>query len=243
MEPDAFLQRNRELTEKMSADPEVRESTRRWMNSVLGYEYQYHFTWLGVPIIQFPSDIVVMQEVVWNVQPDLIIETGIARGGSVIFYASMMELIGGDGHVVGVDIDIRAHNREAIERHPIYKRVTMIEGSSVAESTVGQVRDLAEGRERVMVVLDSKHTHEHVLAELRAYGPLVTKGSYLVVFDTVIEDIPEEFNRERPWGKGNNPKTAVHEFLKENDAFAIDKDIEKKLLVTVSPDGFLKKIK
>jgi cephalosporin hydroxylase len=181
-----------------------------------------------------------MQEIVWRVRPRLIIETGIAHGGSLIFYSSLLELLGEDGRVVGIDIDIRAHNRVEIEKHPLFKRITLIEGSSVAESTVAAVRQIASGRYPVLVVLDSNHTHDHVLQELRLYSPLVTKGSYLVVFDTVIEDMPAHAFPDRPWGIGNNPKTAVHEFLRTNDRFVMDKDIDTKLLLTVAPDGYLR---
>lgn len=211
-----------------------------WMRETARYKYSYNFTWLGLPIIQFPQDILAMQEIIWQVKPDLIIETGIAHGGSLIFYTSMLELIGGDSHVLGIDIDIRPHNRIEIEKHPMFKCITMIQGSSTDEEVVKQVYDFAKGRGKVLVALDSNHTHAHVLRELELYSPLVTKGSYLVVFDTAIEDMPEDFFPDRPWGRGNNPKTAVWEFLKTNDRFVIDKEIENKLLITVAPDGYLK---
>jgi cephalosporin hydroxylase len=181
-----------------------------------------------------------MQEIIWQVQPDLIIETGIAHGGSLIFYASMLELIGGDGCVLGIDIDIRPHNRIEIEKHRMFKRITMLQGSSVDEELVTRVYEFTKSRKKVLVALDSNHTHEHVLRELKFYSPLVTKGSYLVVFDTIIEDMPEDFFPDKPWGRGNNPKTAVHEFLRTNKRFVIDKEIENKLLITVAPDGYLK---
>lgn len=206
-------------------------------------KYSYNFTWMGRPIIQFPQDMIATQEIIWHVKPDLIIETGIAHGGSLIFYASILELIGGEGEVLGIDIDIREHNKVEIEKHPMYKRITMIEGSSIDEKIAEQVYGFAKGGKRVMVFLDSMHTHDHVLRELELYSPLVTKGSYLVVFDTIIEDMPEDFFPHRPWGKGNNPKTAVEEFLKANDRFVIDKEIENKSLITVAPDGYLKCIK
>ncbi len=206
-------------------------------------KYSYNFTWLGRPIIQYPQDIIAMQEIIWQVKPNLIIETGIAHGGGLIFYASMLELLGGDGQVLGIDIDIREHNRVEIERHPMFKRITMIEGSSIDEDVVQKVRDFAKDKKRVLVALDSMHTHEHVLKELELYSLLVTKGSYLVVFDTIIEDMPDGFFPDRPWGKGNNPKTAVWEFMKNNDRFEIDKEIENKLLITVAPDGYLRCIK
>jgi cephalosporin hydroxylase len=228
---------------RMAADPALANLSRRLFDEACRYRYSYNFTWLGRPIIQFPQDILAIQEIIWQVKPDLIIETGIAHGGSLVFSASMLELIGGDGLVLGVDIDIRAHNRKAIEAHPMAKRIQMIQGSSVDEGIVRQVREIAHGRARRLVILDSNHTHEHVLKELRLYSPLVTRGSYLVVFDTVVEDMPEGSFPERPWGKGNNPKTAVHEFLRDNDRFQIDKDVEAKLLLTVAPDGYLRCVK
>jgi cephalosporin hydroxylase len=205
-------------------------------------KYSYNFSWMGRPIIQYPQDIIAMQEIIWQVKPDVIIETGIAHGGSLIFYASMLELLG-KGEVLGIDIDIRKHNRVEIEKHPMFKRITMLEGSSVSKRIIGQIRDFVEGKESVLVCLDSLHTHEHVLKELETYAPFVTNGSYLIVFDTIIEDLPEEFFPDRPWGKGNNPKTAVWEFLKADDRFEIDKNITNKLLITVAPDGYLKRVR
>ncbi len=218
----------------------MRESTRP--------KYSYNFSWLGRPIIQYPQDIVALQELIWTVQPDLIVETGIAHGGSLILWSSLVELnasCGGpqDARVVGVDIDIRAHNRAAIEAHPMSKRITMIEGSSVDPGVVAQVKDAAAGRERVLVCLDSNHTHAHVLAELQAYAPLTSVGSYCVVFDTVIEDLPAEMFPDRPWGPGDNPKTAVHEYLRTHPEFEIDHRIEDKLLLTVAPSGYLKRVR
>ena len=233
--------RNDEFIEKMSQDVELKDLSHRWINKTAVHEYGYHFRWMGRPIIQLPQDIVAMQEIIWEVKPDLIIETGIAHGGSLIFSASMLELIGEDGRVVGVDIDIRKPNLEAILRHPMANRITMIEGSSVDDAIAEKVRAHAKNRKRVLVCLDSNHTHEHVLRELELYAPLVTKGSYCVVFDTIVEDAPAG-NRERPWGKGNNPKTAVHEYLKTTDLFEIDKRIENKLVLTVCPDGYLKRV-
>ena len=180
-------------------------------------------------------------------QPDLIIETGIAHGGSLILYASLLELNAACGgpsgaSILGVDIDIRTHNKEAIEAHPISKRIEMIQGSSIASDIIDAVKAKAQGKQRIMLVLDSNHTHDHVLAELEAYAPLVTKGSYCVVFDTVVEDMPKGSFPDRPWDVGNNPKTAVWEYLKNHDEFEIDKRIQHKLLITVAPDGFLKRI-
>jgi cephalosporin hydroxylase len=223
----------------MNNKDNLQELTNQWFVESCKYKYSYNFSWMGRPIIQFPQDIMAMQEIIWQVKPDLIVETGIAHGGSLIFYASMLELIG-EGQVLGIDVDIRQHNRVEIEQHPMFKRITMIEGSSIDEEIAKQVYDLAKGKSRILLVLDSNHTHDHVLKELELYSPLVTKDSYLVVFDTVVEDMPEDFFPDRPWGKGNNPKTAVWEFLKTNKRFEVDKDIEAKLLITVAPDGYLK---
>ncbi|CAN5828839.1 MAG: cephalosporin hydroxylase family protein [Gemmatimonadetes bacterium] len=228
---------------RMAEDREVADLAHKLFLKSCDYRYSYNFTWLGRPIIQYPQDLVAMQEIIWRVQPDLIIETGIAHGGSLVFYASMLDLIGGGGRVLGIDIDIREHNRIEIEQHPMFKRITMFQGSSIEREMVEIVRSFVEGAERVLVTLDSNHTHEHVLRELELYSPLVTRGSYLVVFDSVVEDMPEDVFRDRPWGKGNNPKTAIWEFLKRNDRFEIDKEIENKLLLTVAPDGYLRCIK
>ncbi|WP_292389769.1 cephalosporin hydroxylase family protein [Methanosarcina sp. UBA5] len=220
----------------------LQDSVKSFVNESIRAKYSYNFTWLGRPIIQYPQDIIAMQEIIWQVKPDLIIETGIAHGGSLIFYASMLELLGGDGHVVGIDIDIRKHNRMEIEKHPMFKRITMIEGSSTDEKIAGEVRRLAEGK-KVLVCLDSNHTHEHVLRELELYAPLVSVGSYCVVFDTIVEDMPASSYPDRPWDKGNNPKTAVRAYLKEHNEFVVDEEIENKLLITVAPSGYLKRVK
>lgn len=223
-------------------DTLLQDSTKHFLRKSVHVKYSYNFTWLGRPIIQYPQDIIAMQEIIWRVKPDLIIETGIAHGGSLIFYASMLELLGGDGHVVGIDIDIRKHNRAEIERHPMFKRITMIEGSSTDEKIAEEVRQMA-GERRVLVCLDSNHTHEHVLRELELYAPLVSVGSYCVVFDTIIEDMPKGTYNDRPWDVGNNPKTAVQAYLKENDEFVVDEEIENKFLITVASGGYLKRIK
>lgn len=211
-------------------------------------KYSYNFSWLGRPIIQYPQDIVAMQELIWSIQPDLIIETGVAHGGSLIFSASMLELNAAcsgpqNAEVLGVDIDIRAHNREAIEAHPMFKRISMIQGSSIAPEIVEQVQAKAAGKQRVLVCLDSNHTHDHVQAELEAYAPLTSVGSYCIVFDTIIEDMPADMFPDRPWGPGNNPKTAVWEYLKAHPEFEIDKQIDHKLLISVAPEGYLKRVK
>ena len=238
-----FANENKLDIEKMGRDSALKEKTKEWFDASSHYKYSYHFKWLGRPIIQFPQDIVAMQEVIWNVKPQLIIETGIAHGGSLIFYSSMLELIGDEGMVLGIDIDIRPHNRVEIENHSMFKRIKMIEGSSIDKDVISQVYEFAKYRAPILVILDSMHTYAHVLEELITYSPLVTKDSYLVVFDTVIEDMPKGFFQDRPWGKGNNPKTAILEFQKSNSRFEVDREIENKLLITVAPGGYLKCIK
>jgi cephalosporin hydroxylase len=228
-------------------DVTLAHASKEFVNLANPHKYSYHFEWLGRPIIQYPQDMVAMQELIWSIQPDLIIETGIAHGGSLIFSASMLELnaiCGGcqDAEVLGLDIDIRPHNREAIEAHPMFKRISMIQGSSIAPEIIEQVKAKAEGKQKILVFLDSNHTHDHVLAELEAYAPLTSVDSYCVVFDTVIEDLPADMFGDRPWGVGNNPKTAVWEYLKNHPEFAIDKSMQYKLLITVAPDGYLKRV-
>jgi cephalosporin hydroxylase len=219
---------------------ELKSLSQQWMVDVSRYRYSYNFSWLGRPIIQFPQDIVAMQEIIWQIKPELIIETGVAHGGSLIFYASMLELLGKNGLVVGIDIEIREHNRREIESHPVYKRTHLIQGDSTTAKVVEEVYGLAAGKAPILVALDSNHTHEHVFKELNLYSPLVTRGSYLVVFDTIIEDFPADYFHNRPWDKGNNPQTAVTEFLAANDRFVLDQDIESKLLITVAPSGYLR---
>jgi cephalosporin hydroxylase len=240
-----------------------------WMNTSARYKYTYHFSSLGRPIIQYPQDMVAMQELIWQIKPDLILETGIAHGGSLIMSASMLALLDlceaidagttldpsvSQRSVLGIDIDIRAHNRAAIEAHPMASRIQMIQGSSVAPEVIEQVRRVAQSYQRVLVCLDSNHTHAHVLAELEAYAPLVTEGSYCVVFDTIVEDMPKAMFPDRPWGPGDNPKTAVWEYLRLLDTegrtgtdctplrFEVDKSIQSKLLITVAPDGYLRRV-
>lgn len=232
-------------------------TTHNWIKLANQGKYSYHFEWLGRPIIQYPQDMVAMQELIWQVKPDLIIETGIAHGGSLVFYASMLALLDmceaietgatldpkqSKRKVLGIDIDIRPHNRAAIEAHPMASRIQMIQGSSIAPEIIEQVKQAAQGYQRVLVCLDSNHTHAHVLAELQAYAPLVSVGSYCVVFDTIVEDMPKEMFPDRPWGPGDNPKTAVWEYLKNHPEFEIDKSIQHKLLITVAPDGYLKRV-
>lgn len=226
----------------MAKSNSFKKLTKSWFESSVKFEYSYHFTWLGRPIIQYPQDIIALQEIIWKVKPDLIIETGIARGGSLMFSASILQLLG-KGKVLGIDIKIRPENKKKIQQHFLWKRISMIEGSSIDKKTIDKVYKFAKGKKRVMVVLDSNHTHEHVLNELKAYSPLVSKNSYLVVFDTIIEDLPKKIESKQPWSKGNNPKTALLEFLKHNKQFKIDKEIENKLMISVAPSGYLKKIK
>jgi cephalosporin hydroxylase len=242
---------DREVDDRIAANASnesLRTSAGALMEATIRTRYSYNFSWLGRPIIQYPQDIMAMQELLWSVQPDLIVETGIAHGGSLIFSASMLELnaaCGGpkNAEVVGVDIDIRAHNRLAIEAHPLSGRIKMIQGSSIAPEIVDAVKAIAAGKQRVVVCLDSNHTHAHVLAELEAYADLTSVGSYCVVFDTVVQKLPVEFFGDRPWGPGNNPWTAVREFLKTHPEFEVDKRIDHKLLISVAPEGYLKRVR
>ena len=206
------------------------------------YGWSYTWSWLGVPVIQMPEDIVTMQQIVWETQPEVVIETGVARGGSVLLYASILEMVG-EGKVVGIDIDIRPHNRDSIEQHPLANRVTLIEGSSIDPVVVARVGEESAGCERVMVVLVSSHSHDHVLAELRAYGPMVTVGQFLVVADTVVEQLPKQTHRPRPWGPGDNPATALDCYLREVDWFEQDEFHNGRLLLTSSPGGYLRRVR
>lgn len=242
----------------LAQDAGMLSLTHEWIRHSNRHGYTYNYAWMGRPIIQYPQDMVAMQELIWQVKPDLIIETGIAHGGSLIFSASMLALLDmaeaiesgktldprqSKRAVLGVDIDIRSHNRAAIERHPMASRIRMIQGSSIAADTIAQVQDVASKYSRILVSLDSNHTHEHVLGELEAYAPLTSVGSYCVVFDTLIEDMPKELFPDRPWGPGDNPKTAVWEWIKTHPEFEIDRNIQHKLQITVAPDGFLKRLR
>ena len=249
-EIELFQAECREGAARQGQNAELRGMARQWTAHPALARYSYHFSWLGRPIIQYPQDMVAMQELLFAVQPDLVIETGIAHGGSLIFYASLLELNAlCDGpqqaHVLGLDIDIRAHNREAMEAHPLYRRgrISMWEGSSIAPETVARVRAFAADYQRVMVLLDSNHTHEHVLAELEAYAPLVAVGSYCVVFDTVVEHMAEDAFPHRPWGRGNNPLTAVRQWLTMHPEFSTDTHMDDKLLISVAPQGYLLRTK
>lgn len=243
MTDPAFEAEKAEFIRRLGERRDLQDLSTRWIEEVSRLRYSYHFSWMGLPIIQFPQDVVAMQELIWSVRPDLIIETGVARGGSLVFYASMLQLMGGAGRVVGVDIEIRPHNRQAIEAHPMAGLITLIEGSSTSPEVVGRVRELAAGASRVLIVLDSNHTHEHVLEELRLYAPLVTPGSYCVVFDTIIEDLPADYFPERPWRPGNSPRSAVAEFLRGGAPFVVDEAMDAKLLISVARGGFLRRVK
>lgn len=239
MDPDFEAQRAADI-EGLADRTDLQEAGSRLVLASAVLHYSYNFTWLGLPIIQMPADVIALQEIVWRVQPAAVVETGVARGGSLVFYASLLELLGGDRRVVGVDIDIRPHSRQALEQHPLFGRVALVEGSSVETATVAQVREQVGGRAPVLVVLDSNHTHEHVLAELRLYSQFVRRGSYVVVLDTVIEEMPKEAFPARPWGPGNNPRTAVQAFLRECDRFEADRTIDGKLLMTTARGGYLR---
>jgi cephalosporin hydroxylase len=255
---DRFREEVKQNIESLGSDRDLQALSRIWVRETAIHKWSYNFTWMERPAIQFPNDAWAIQELIWSIRPDLIIETGIAHGGSLVFSASMLALLdmsdaieGGKmldprlskRKVIGLDIDIRAHNRAAIEAHPMASRIHLIQGSSIAPEVVSEVQHIARNYQRVLVCLDSNHTHAHVLGELEAYAPLVSKGSYCVVFDTIVEDMPKDMFLDRPWGPGDNPKTAVWEYLKTHDEFQIDKNIEHKLMITVAPDGFLRRTK
>lgn len=250
----------KEVAERIQAagcNQDLKDTAHVFMEASIAAKYSYNYYWMGRPIIQYPQDMAAMQELIWQVRPDLIIETGIAHGGSLIMNASLLAMLdycdaaekgelldprAPKRRVLGIDIDIRAHNRDAIEAHPISNRIDMIQGSSIAPEIIQQVEEYAKDYKTILVSLDSNHTHEHVLAELKAYAPLTSVGSYCVVFDGVVEDMPKELAGDRPWGPGDNPKTAVWEYLKSHPEFEIDKSIQDKLLITVAPDGYLKRL-
>ena len=240
---EAFAESRDASMSAMAEDASFSELTAEWFLGSVRHRYSYNFSWMGRPIIQYPQDIVAMQELIWESRPDVIVETGIARGGSLVFYASMLELLGGDGRVVGVDIDIRSHNRRAIEGHPMARRIDMIEGSSVDPEVAATVGRLAATHDRVMVVLDSHHTHEHVTRELDLYSSLVKPDGYLVVFDTVIESMPAGSFPDRDWDVGDNPATAVRAFLERNDRFVVDRRMDMKLGISVALGGYLRCVK
>jgi cephalosporin hydroxylase len=240
-----FLVHARERSIAMGEDRTLFARAIETLVAVDAYDYAYLWTWMGVPIIQLPADIMATQEVIWATRPTVIIETGVARGGSVIMMNSLLKLIGG-GKILGVDIDIRAHNRDSIERHPMADGVVLIEGSSVAEDTLGRVKAEIGPDDRVMVVLDSDHSRDHVLAELRAYGPLVTQGCYLVVADTAAGYLTREQTprrRSKVWLQGDEPLSAARDYLAECDRFEVDPAINGKLVMSSSPNGYLKCVK
>jgi len=265
-----FHKQVKENITSLSSDRDMHDLSRIWLRDTLKHRYSYNFTWMSRPIIQYPQDIVAMQELIWSVKPDLIIETGIAHGGSLIFSASMLALLDmadamengvsidpkkSNRKVLGIDIDIREHNRIAIEEHPMSSRIQMIQSSSIAPEIIDQVKEIANYYNRILVCLDSNHTHDHVLSELEAYASLTSVGSYCVVFDTVIEDLPDKMSPDRPWGKGNNPKTAVYEYLRRLESrkltsadenaieFEVASEIDSKLLISVAPSGYLRRIR
>ncbi|WP_416898623.1 MAG: cephalosporin hydroxylase family protein [Minwuia sp.] len=240
----AFFEERQADIDRMGLDDELRQKSLDWMLHADKYKYTYNYTWMGRPIIKFPNDMVIQQELMWELRPDLVIETGIAHGGSIIFTASMMQMMGIDGEVVGIDVDIRPHNRAELEAHPMIERVTMYEGNSVAEEIVEKVKKHATGKSCVMVILDSLHSHKHVYQELIAYAPMTTRGSYCILPDTFIEFFPKGYySKSRPWDVGDNPHTAMMEYLEETDMFEIDKARTSKAMITETIDGYLKRVK
>ncbi len=231
---------DREGIEAMRRDPAMMAATQTFLNKTFEHRYYRNFTWLGRPIIQYPQDIVALQELIWDYRPTLVIETGVAHGGSLVLYASILELVGGRGEVLGVEVEFRPHNKRAVSEHPLARRITVIEGSSIDPQILAQVRGRAADHERIMVVLDSYHTHEHVLTELRVYSPLVRKGAPLVVFGTSVASLDPTIDLGREWNQKRNPMSALEEFMRENDRFEVDREINDKLLITDAPNGYLR---
>lgn len=243
MDPlEKFNKENKINFQRLTEETNIQELSLEWLTKTYRYRHPYTFTWMGVPIIQYPQDIMAMQEIIWKVQPDTIIETGVAHGGSVLFYASMLKLLNNNGKVIGIDIDIKEHNRKTIKEHSLSSAIQLIEGSSIADQTLLEVKHALKDQKKILVCLDSSHKYDHVLKELELYSPFVSIDSYLVVFDTLVEILPDKFFPLRSFEKGNNPYKAVESFLKENNEFIIDTEIEQKLLITANPNGFLKRI-
>lgn len=215
------------------------EVARNFMRLSLKSKYSYNFTWLGLKVIQYPQDLVAIQEIIWKTRPDLIIEAGVAHGGSLVYWASVMHLAGITGRVVGIEIDLHQNNRVGINKHPLSRYIKVIDGSSVSKAVIRKVAAIARKHKKVMVILDSHHTHQHVLAELTAYSGFVSTGCYLVVSDTVLEHLPQGTISDRPWDRGNSPGSAVREFLEGNGEFAADDTIDRKLLISTNPGGYL----
>ena len=252
-----FTKECKEEINKQSQDQLFLELSQNWMNQSWKHKYTYHFNWLGRPIIQMPQDILALQEIIWNIKPDLIIETGIAHGGSLCLTASLLALLELEEmknnsisqdeiikrKVIGIDIDIRKHNREHIEKHFLSDKIEMIESSSVNKDTFNKVKSLSKDYNNILVMLDSNHTESHVLEELTLYSSLISKNSYCIVFDTIVEKMDPEFSKNRPWNKKNSPQSAINKFLKRNDNFIVDKTIDNKIILSMAPGGFLKKIK
>jgi len=247
-----FVHESQNNIKKMSSDDSVKSVSQAWINQTGLHRYVYNWRWMGLPIIQLPADIVATQEIIWEVKPTIIIETGVARGGSLIFNASQLALLDfctnekipisqSKRRCIGIDIEIRSHNRNAIETHALAPMIRLVEGSSVDSDVVSRVSAMITPEDRVLVILDSNHTHDHVKKELDLYSKLVSSGSYLIVHDTGIEYAPEDLFKDRDWGVGNNPLTAVRQFLEDNEKFTVDKHVSGKLLITSSPDGYLRR--
>jgi cephalosporin hydroxylase len=233
--------RDAQRSAAMASDPEVIAAVRTLNAKAFEYKYYLNFRWLGRPIVQYPQDVIALQEIVWDTRPTLIVETGVAHGGSLILYASLFELMQLPGEVVGVEIELRAHNAAAIRAHPMSGRIRVVEGSSIDPAVVAQVAEIARGHERVMVVLDSHHAHEHVAAELEAYAPLVTSGNYLVVMGTAVGDLPASLDIQRPWNHERNPRTALHAWLAQGQPFDVDEGLSQRLILSDGPGGYLRR--
>ena len=237
-DPD-FTEWKTNLLKNQKNDSTFQEISQAWIRKSVELKYSYQFEWLGVPIIQLPTDMTSFQDIIWKCKPDLIIECGVARGGSLVFWASMQEICGIEPKVLGIDIEIREHTHKAIHESRYSKKIELLEASSILPSTANAAAEIAAKHNNVMVVLDSSHTHNHVLEELNLYSKFVTSGQYLLDLDTIIDDLPVD--QTRPWGPGTSPKSAIHAFMKQDTNFTIERKYEESAVFTVAPSGFLRK--
>ena len=240
---DEFRTLLNEEAAKMNRDASLSGEAKKVLSDADHYHWVHQTSWMGEPILNLPQDMFAMQEIIYRTRPDFIVESGVAWGGSLLFYSTLMEILGGK-LIIGIDVFIPDDLKERIGSHEkLSKRIRWINDSSTSEETLSKVKEIVGDSRKVLVFLDSDHTHEHVLTELNLYAPLIGKGQYIICGDTIVEDVPEQKHRPRAWGPGNNPKTALMSFLDQNDRFEVDQNLENKLLFTCNPGGYLKCIK
>ena len=240
---DEFIDINLKAADAMSKDQNLQNDAKNVLIKADEHRWIHQGSWLGEPLLNLPQDMVALQDIIWRTKPDFIIEVGVAWGGGILFEAMLLDYIDGK-KVIGLDIFIPSDLRKRIMNHKkLSDRIELVEGDSTSEETIRKVKTILNGSKKVLVILDSYHTHDHVMNELKTFSQFVGKGHYLICGDTIVEHVPIQKHRPRPWGPGNNPGTAVRQFLVENDSFEIDEDLEKKLLLTCHPGGYLKAVK